>query len=140
MLLFFSFKPHDVYFLSTGLLLPVPDISLLNCISQTEEVTRLKVTCTPPDEAAKVVELVCSVDGEPLKPCSQLSNRRKKRGVNYLIILSDFELCQIIDMLSCEENWLLCLTKELRVVLGFIIIIRYRIFFSTHTLNDSQWI
>ena len=94
MLLFFSFKHHYVLFLSTGLLLPVPDVSSLNCISQTEEVTRLKVTCTPPDEAAQVAELVCAVDGEPLKPCSQLSNRRKKRGVDYLIILSDFQLCQ----------------------------------------------
>ena len=74
-----SFQIMHIY-IFIGLLLPVPEVSSLNCASVTEEEI-LTVTCSPPDGAAEVAELLCSVDGEPLKSCSQLpSRRRRKRG------------------------------------------------------------
>jgi hypothetical protein len=72
-----------------SLLLPVPDVSTLDCVSQTEQQTTLRVTCTPSDDAARVAELVCSVDGEPLRPCSTLSNRRKKRAAEPQVVTLD---------------------------------------------------
>ena len=68
----------------SGLLLPIPDISMLNCTS-TENGITLTVVCIPPLDAPVVDTILCSVDGAPLKPCSELKeSSQTKRGQKYV--------------------------------------------------------
>jgi hypothetical protein len=71
-----------------SLLLPVPDVSAMACVSEIQQTT-LTVSCTPADGAAQVAELLCSVDGERLKDCSSLSGRRKRRAAEPQVVTLD---------------------------------------------------
>ena len=56
----------------SGLVLPVPTLSDLNCSGQTKEST-LTISCTP--TSATIAQLLCALDGGELTVCGGMSVR-----------------------------------------------------------------